>query len=308
MTFKFLHKIKRILLTLLVLCPLFTAAQNTCKVTASNLNIRKVSSSDGAVIGAVSKGDIVNVREMKTYWAEIDYKNSVGYVSKEYIQPVVEEQSQEPEIIVEEKEQVKVTENQNVENESNKKDSSKKPKKIHFRFTSTLSFGLSNFYSPDAYSHPRFGFGVDVGCQFTADFLPKWMFVEVDIGFMELGNSNYTFPSFIINVLPISYRSDLVGKHKNLQLYVAGGLTFQFSGRNNIRFYREEEHYKLYVYYFKPTINFYIKGGVEINDQIAVGVFYMHGLSDVCRDLPIRISNSVFQIYCSFVIKKMKKK
>ena len=298
---------------MLLFCPLFADAQGKYEVTATSLNVRKLPSVESAVIGGLSKGDVVNVRELKSSWAEIDYKNTIGYISAKYICPTKEEQVKKPEQEVKNEDNavadnvvVQNTDdhNRNVRKETVSKDYFSFFKKIHFRLTSTLSLGLSNFHSSDARSSPQFGFGLDAGTQMTADFLPDWMFAEVTLGFMSLGNSNYPFPSFSLNVLPIGYRSNPVGRYKNMRLYAVGGVSFQFSD-GQINFKRNS---KYYCYNSKPTVNLYVKGGVEITDMIAVGVFYMHGLNDVCENLPIGIKNSVFQIYGTFLFDKWKRK
>ncbi len=297
-------------LMLLLFSSSLSNAQTSFEVMVSRLNVRKLPSAESSVIGSLSKGDVVNVREMNKSWAEIDYKSGIGYVSAKFIQPVLEEQA--PEHIVEIEETieqdtiVQVDENQIIEVETDHKDRWGFLKQLYFRPTATLSLGLSNFYSFDAYSHPRFGFGLDAGTQISADFMPDWMFSEATIGFMQLGNSNYSFPSFSLNILPVGYRSDAFNfwKLENIRYYGIAGFSFQFSG-GEISF---SKHSKYYSFDSKPTTNFYIKGGVEVTDMIAVGIMYMHGFGNVCHDLPIGIKNSVFQLYGSFLLNKWNKK
>ena len=135
--------------------------------------------------------------------------------------------------------------------------------------------------------------------------MPKYMFSEATFGFLSLGNSNYSFPSFSINILPMGYRSNTFDfwKLHNIKYYGVGGLSFQFSG-GGIHFYRNSSYYS---FYSKPTVNLYLKGGLEITDMIAVGFLYMHGFNNVCSNLPIGIKHSVFQIYSSFLFDKWKK-
>lgn len=98
MTIRFVHDcLGRVLPILLLFCPLFAVAQNQYEVTATSLNVRKLPSVESAVIGGLSKGDMVNVRELKNSWAEIDYKNGVGYVAARYIRFVESKKQQEPE-------------------------------------------------------------------------------------------------------------------------------------------------------------------------------------------------------------------
>ena len=276
------------------------------RVTAPHLNVRKAASSESSVIGGLAQGDTVTVRSLKKSWAEIDFKNGIGYVSKKYIEPIEIEYTIEPEP------QAEVKENQII---MPKEDSVLvSPKRnnwfsflnnVDIRLTSSLSIGLSNLYSFDAYSLPRFGFGIDVGSQITASFMPERMFSELTLGYMSLGNSNYSFPSFSVNILPVGYRSDPIDlwKLQNARYYAVGGLSFQFSG-GGIHFYRNSNYYS---FSSKPTVNLYVKGGIEITDMIAVGFLYMHGFNNVCSNLPIGIKHSVFQIYGSFLFDKWKK-
>lgn len=298
------------ILILSVFYPLFSVAQSSFEVTAKRLNVRKSPSVESSIIGGLSKGDVVNVRELKKSWAEIDYKSSVGYVSAKFIQPVEEEpvpeKISEPEEIIEIDTVVQNDECQTTDIGLGSKDVLAFLKQLRFMPSATLSLGLADFYSFDAYSHPRFSFGLDAGTRISADFMPDWMFSEAAIGFMLLGNSNYSFPSFSFNVLPVGYRSDIFNfwKLENIRFYGIAGLSFQFSG-GEIEF---ERKYHYYSFKSKPTTNLYIKGGVEITDKIAVGLVYMHGFDNVCRDLPIGIKNSVFQLYGSFLFNKWNKK
>lgn len=306
-SFFFLNKV---LLILFLFSALFTMAQSPYEVTATRLNVRKSASSESSIIGSLSKGDTVNVRELKKTWAEIDYKSSVGYVSAKFIQPVEEEpvpeQISEPEEIIEVDTVVQNDESEMIEVKTDSKNIMAFLNQLRFVPTATLSLGLADFYSFDAYSHPRFSFGFDAGTRISADFMPDWMFSEATVGFMLLGNSNYSFPSFSFNVLPVGYRSDIFNfwKLENIRFYGIAGFSFQFSG-GEISFTRNSHHYS---FDSKPTTNLYIKGGVEITDKIAVGLMYMHGFDNVCRDLPIGIKNSVFQLYGSFLFNKWNKK
>ena len=276
------------------------------RVTAPLLNVRKAASAESGVIGGLAKGDTVTVRSLKKSWAEIDFKKGIGYVSRKYIEPIGIEYTIEPEP------QAEVNENQIIVPEEDSVLVFPKRKKwfsflnnVNFRLTSSLSMGLSNLYSFDAYSHPRFGFGIDVGSQITPSSMPEHMFSELTLGYMSLGNSNYSFPSFSVNILPIGYRSDPfdLWKLQNARYYAVGGLSFQFSG-GGIFFSRNSKYYSFYA---KPTVNLYIKGGIEITDMVAVGIIYMHSFDNVCRNLPIGIKHSVFQIYGSFLFDKWKK-
>ena len=300
--------LRGLLVFFLILFCSIVQGQEEYIVTASRLNVRKQPSAESAVIGGLSKGDTINVRSLKNSWAEIDFKKSVGYVSRKYIEPieivpVIDLVPQDPidTISMETSyEQIYPEPGRHKKSFFNTFFS-----QWHLRLTSTASLGLSNLYSFDAYSSPRFGFGLDVGTQLTADFMPKNMFSEVTLGFMWLGNSNYSFPSFSFNFLPAGYRSEPFNFwiFRDTRYYAVGGLSFQFSG-GGIFFSRNSQYYS---FYSKPTVNFYVKGGLELTDMIAVGFIYMHGFNNVCYNLPIGIKHSVFQIYGSFLFDKWKK-
>lgn len=272
------------------------------RVTAPHLNVRKAPSSESTIIGRLSKGDTINVRSFKKAWAEIDFKKNIGYVSTKYIEPIEIEDTPAPES------QAEVEEAQIIEPAiviSSTPENEKK-KAFSFRLTSSLSLGISNFYSFDAYSHPRFGFGIDVGTQIRARFMPRGMFAETTIGFMELGNSNYSFPSLSINILPAGYRYEgiKIGKLET-SIYAVGGLSLQIPFGQGIHFYRNSKNYSFSAV---TNLNVYAKAGLELTDNIAVGIMYMHGITNVCRSLPIGIKNSTIQVYGTFLFDKWKKK
>ena len=284
-------------------CPL--TAQNTpsvfpsyYRVISARLNVRKLPSAESAIIGSLSKDDTVCVKSMKKSWGEIDFKKGIGYVSAKFIEPIQKESVEESPIqpsVNDNNKQKQTVENTTAKSHDNKRSASSL-NQLDFRLSSSLLIGLSNLYSFDAYSHPRFGFGFEIESQVTASTLPRHMFSEVAIGFMSLGNSNYSFPSLSINILPIGYRSDSFGlwKYHDLKYYAIGGISMQIPFGEGIYFYRNS-----LTYSFSPVfnLNIYIKGGLELTKSIAVGFMYMHGLTNVCRNLPIGIKNSAFQLY-----------
>lgn len=294
----FLLRILLISILTIMWCGL-VLGQEKYVVTATKLNVRKLPSAESTILGSLSKDDIVNVRSLKKSWAEIDFKENIGYVSLKYIQPVqkggptVTKPKPEPE--PKPKPKPKPVSNNEEQNNT-----------LQFRLTSSLSLGLSNFYSFKAYSHPRFGYGLDAGIQVSGGFIPDNMFAEMTVGFMMLGNSKYSFPSVVVNILPIGYRSEsfTLGNLHNAKYYGVGGFSFQFGG-GGIRFTQNSVYH---AYTSKPTLNLYLKGGLELTNNIAVGIIYMHGLTNVCKDLTIGIKHSAFQVYGSFLFNNWKKK
>lgn len=271
-------------------------------VTSPRLNVRKQPSGKSAIIGGLSKGDTINVLTLKKAWAEIDFKKGIGYVSTKYIEPIEIEDISDPELLSE-VDLVQITESDSV---VSSKPKNGKKRTFAFRLTSSLSLGISNLYSFNAYSHPRFGFSIDVGTQIKAKFMPRGMYAETTIGFMELGNSNYSFPSLSINILPAGYRYEgiKIGKLET-SIYAVGGLSLQIPFGQGIHFYRNSKNYSFSAV---TNLNVYAKAGLELTDNIAVGIMYMHGITNVCRSLPIGIKNSTIQFYGTLLFDKWKKK
>lgn len=58
----------------------------TATVTASALNVRKGPSTDTDKIGSLPNGTTVNVLAEENGWVKILHKNTLGYVSREYLQ------------------------------------------------------------------------------------------------------------------------------------------------------------------------------------------------------------------------------
>lgn len=78
---------KTLCLTLvLALCSVIALAQEKYEVTASSsLNIRSEASASALVLGKLEKGAIVTVLEISNGWAKIDYNESYGFISAQYI-------------------------------------------------------------------------------------------------------------------------------------------------------------------------------------------------------------------------------
>ncbi|MFA5624851.1 MAG: SH3 domain-containing protein [Bradymonadales bacterium] len=60
-------------------------AKPTATVTASALNVRKGPSTETDKIGSLAQGSTVNILGEEKGWAKILHKNTLGYVSKEYL-------------------------------------------------------------------------------------------------------------------------------------------------------------------------------------------------------------------------------
>lgn len=300
----YMKKIVKFLLVIFCLaCSCVALAQDKQEsqryFATAKLNVRSAPNASAKILGGLSKGEEFEVYSIEKGWAKVEYRGTKAYVFAKYIEMAVVEEVEAIEEPVVEEEPVEeipelVIDTPRVE----------KPwiTNFHFRFYASVSLGSSNFYSFRAYSHPRFGFGLDAGTQITTDYLPKHFFSEASMGFMALGNSNYSFPSFMFNLLPIGYRDDLVGIKplKDSEWFVVGGFSMQFSG-GNISFYRNG------IWYYhssKPTINLYVKGGVELKGNMAFGIIVMHGINDVARALPIGIKHSVVQVYGTYYFDK----
>lgn len=57
-------------------------------ISSSNLNVRKGAGTKYSKIGSLKKGTIVNVFSISNGWAKIEFKNSVGYCSAQYLKAI----------------------------------------------------------------------------------------------------------------------------------------------------------------------------------------------------------------------------
>ena len=80
---------------LLLLCTTVWA-QDSYVVTATRLNVRKAASAESAIVGSLSKGDLVDVYNFKGGWAEIGFKNGNAFVAKKYLEKVESETISQP--------------------------------------------------------------------------------------------------------------------------------------------------------------------------------------------------------------------
>lgn len=80
---------------LLLLCTTVWA-QDSYVVTATRLNVRKAASAESAIVGSLSKGDLVDVYNFKGGWAEIGFKNGNAFVAKKYLEKVESETTSQP--------------------------------------------------------------------------------------------------------------------------------------------------------------------------------------------------------------------
>lgn len=71
----------------LIFCMILDA-QNYKVVSRSALNVREAPGTQAGVIGKLSPGDTVYVKSVANQWAQLDYNNQTGYVSKKYILPL----------------------------------------------------------------------------------------------------------------------------------------------------------------------------------------------------------------------------
>lgn len=76
---------KIFLLFVLIALNMTAVAQTTYVVTAETLRVRKAPSSDAAILGAIYRGQEIDVNQIIDGWGIILYKGNIGYVSAKYI-------------------------------------------------------------------------------------------------------------------------------------------------------------------------------------------------------------------------------
>lgn len=88
-------KLRSLLLSIaLIISTIVAFADNNYKVVStSRLNVRKLPSASGAVIGSLVGGQEIEVVLINKGWAKVKYKNGFGYVSTKYIAPLLAKSS-----------------------------------------------------------------------------------------------------------------------------------------------------------------------------------------------------------------------
>lgn len=261
-------------------------------VVGSKLNVRQRPSSQSKIVGTLYNGDYVEVYDFMNNWAEIKYNQKHAYISANYIEkdplpkvddtlaPSPKEPTIQPQI-----EPIAIE----------KKETKQVRAKGKFDIIISAAVGLSNLYSPDAYSYGTIGGMVESGVRTKLGFLPQNIFVEATMGFALLGNSQYTFPGFAINVVPFGIEYKLL----DYPFYTQIGATLILGG-TDIYVSRGSFHS---TYYANSTINIVIKEAVEIGNYWDFGLVYLHGLNNVCGKLPIELHHSSIQLFGTYKIK-----
>ena len=92
-----------IMLVVMTLLSSHLMAQSKYVVTGQNVNVRKSASVKSAIVGSLSRGDIVLVKKIEKGWALIIYKNKDCYVNASFLIPKQEKENKlknEPENVV----------------------------------------------------------------------------------------------------------------------------------------------------------------------------------------------------------------
>ncbi len=254
--------------------------------TNSKLNVRSHPSMKASVIGQLSNMESVEVIAITKGWAEIKYKGEKAFVSTKYIVSSTPAQ------------QADTTEQRNSEIDetiivepieaTQPLVSLNNTDKWEIRFVPSASMGFSNLYSFDAKSSPRIACGASAGIQVAK----RHILAESSLDFLSIGNSNYVFPSIAFGIYPLGYRYNLKGRY----IYTLGGFSIQLPLGGGIFFSRNSQYYSFYA---RTTLNLMLKTGIEVNKKFIVGVLYLHGLNNVCHNLPIGLKHESCQIFCA---------
>ena len=264
-------------------------------IVSTRLNVRQRPTTQSKVIGYLSNNDYVEVHHIDGAWAEIDYNGNRAYVSSQHLKPVppIKETIEE---VVESADTTPLMEEVEVDDSPTvtlpQKVKSSKIKSIMI----SASIGYSSLYSFDASVSGKFAFGIEVGMQIHPSFYSSNLFAEVTVGFSHLGSANYEFPYFSICALPVGLNTQLLGK----PVYAQVGFSLFFGG-GDIQFYKHD-HY----FYYKavPNLNYIVKFGLDLNTRWSMGLYYLHGITNVCLDLPIGLKNNTLQFFTTLHLGK----
>lgn len=258
-------------------------------VVGSKLNVRKKPSSQSKVVGTLRNGDYVEVYNIANNWAEIEYNQERAYIATNYIEKAPIPKVDTTHVTPPEEPTI-----QHIIEPVGLEKNTEKQERLggNLDIIVSVAAGFSNLYSPDAYSYGTIGGMAEAGVRSKPGFLPQNMFVEATVGFALLGNSRYTFPYFSINLNPIGIRYPLFNHIFHTRL----GISLMLGGED-IHIYRSG-FYK--TYHSQPSINIVIKESMEIGEHWDVGLLYLHGLNNVCDNLPIDLHHSSIHLFATY--------
>ena len=267
------------------------------RVSTNKLNVRSLPSTRSSILGQLSNMEYVEVYNITDGWAEIEFMGERSYISEKYIVPAPNNEVKP--ISIEKKDSTEAT--VIVVDERSPQTNTQQLKASNswnLSFFPTISIGLSNLFSFDASSSPKFAFGIGGGTQFAKSFHSGQILMEMTLSFLLLGNDHYSFPSFNIELLPLGYRFGVKGRY----LYVLAGPSLQIPLGGGIHFSRNSQYYSFDA---QTSLSLILKTGYEVNERIILGAYYLHGLNDVCSNLPIGLKHESFQLFCAVKIGKL---
>ena len=274
-----------------------TVAQSPIKryiiEVGSSLNVRQYPSSNSKVVGTLNNGDYIEVFDIKDGWAYIKYNEAHAFISAKYIKEAPTQN------VVTEKDTIQPPTQTVTAKIETIMDPGPKPvvKKSNGTMALVISMagGFTNLYSPEAYSRGNIGGMADIGVRTGFQVLPKTIYLGASCGFALLGNSQYTFPYFSLNVTPIGVIHKLFNHSFNGEIcfsLMMGGKNMYIYSNNFSR-----------GYYANPVVAFSLKESLELSPNWNIGVLYLHSFNNVCANLPIGLHHSSIQIFASYKLK-----
>lgn len=221
---------KRIIFIIVSLFILLTAEANDIyEVTATRLNVRVSPSSKASVIGAVSKGEQLEILNIDSAgWAKIEYKNRQGFVSSKFLRfirtnnpepieiPIVKEDTVE---VQKEEKPLVVETDTPIRHSNNDKFSTllKGPGRIsnNFELYYGLSAGIgySSFIWDGELASGTLTYTADLYAELFFNnkviFIPRNYFFEFQLGYDYKGAASYPMHYIHCRLYPFGYKIPL---------------------------------------------------------------------------------------------------
>lgn len=299
---------KRIVLLGVLLLGSFTSAfsQGQYEVTVKLANVRSGPTTKSAILGTLSKGQIVDVLNDSGSWAQINYKNRKAYVAFSLLKVIeVPEVVNDTVIELQSPDSTEIKEIQTDQEDTiGPRSIAEWKKKIQVDFVPGIKLGMATFATNGYFPIPTCGFGVDVGiqCLFVdkLGIIPENFFVESSIGYSMKGSSAYPMHYVGLTLIPLGKRwnmNELIQLNQNEPLYFVGkGGIFIGHSFSDISTSR-------YTFYPNCDVGFVLNVGVEWH-KIRAGLSYERSFTNAVNS-NLKLKNQCLFINFSYRLFKL---
>ncbi len=206
------------------------AGNNYKVISSSRLNVRKSPSASATVLGTFNSGQQIEVLSINKGWAKVKYNGKTGYVSKEYITPLLKSQKKvktkedppKKHVAVKDNNYEQVPSSHRSRNATNAGEygvkaplviGASRSDAMNLYFAVQGGFGWSNFLWSDSSVNGTMAYSGNILAQFyfedEVSFIPQNWYSEITLGFNKLGAADFNMNYVHLGLCPFGYRIHL---------------------------------------------------------------------------------------------------